>query len=88
MTASRPQTIRERLDASGAPTERDPLFVLVCYCLLSVLSVLAFGVFVAVAAPRIESPAAFVAVFLVGVPASFALPGIVLRRVGIWAGGR
>ena len=83
--ASRPQTIRERLDASGGSTDRDPLFVLVCHCALSVLSVLAFGVFVAFVAPRLEHRAAFGAVFLVGIPL-FALPGIVLRRVGVRTG--
>ncbi|SFR52667.1 hypothetical protein [Halogeometricum limi] len=88
MTSPRPQTIREQLDAAGAPTHRDPVVLLVCYCILSVACLLAFGAVASLVAPSIQSPAVFAGLFLVGLPVTFALPGIFFRRIVAALGGR
>jgi hypothetical protein len=82
MSRPTPQTARDLLDSVDAPSVRDPLVGLVLYAALSVASLLALGVAMAVAAPHLDSPGLFVAAWCTGLPVAFALPRLLMRRLG------
>ncbi|WP_224268326.1 hypothetical protein [Haloprofundus salinisoli] len=82
------RTARDLLDSTAAPTDSDPLVVLVLYIGLTVVCVLGLGATVAVTMPYLDRPGSFALALLVGFPLAFALPGVLMRRAERFLGRR